>query len=71
MLHLTQTQRLQQKLSPAQVQYLKILQLPVLQLEQSIKDELELNPLLEEGTELQEEQDERLELEQRAEEDDA
>ncbi len=62
MLHLTQTQRLQQKLSPAQVQYLKILQLPVLQLEQKIKDELELNPLLEEGMEMEEELEERAEL---------
>lgn len=62
MLHLTQTQKLQQRLSPAQVQYLKILQLPVLQLEQKIKDELELNPLLEEGMEMEEEQEERLEL---------
>lgn len=62
MLHLTQTQKLQQRLSPAQVQYLKILQLPVLQLEQKIKDELEMNPLLEEGMEMEEEQDERLEL---------
>lgn len=61
MLHLTQTQRLQQKLSPAQVQYLKILQLPVIALEQRIKDELEINPLLEEGMdqeELQEDIDE-------------
>ncbi|MBN1448572.1 MAG: RNA polymerase factor sigma-54 [Bacteroidetes bacterium] len=64
MLRLTQTQRMQQKLSPAQVQYLKILQLPVLQLEQKIKDELEMNPLLEEGQELEEDQEERLELEQ-------
>ena len=62
MLHLTQTQKLQQRLSPAQVQYLKILQLPVLQLEQKIKDELELNPLLEEGMEMEEEQEEHLDL---------
>jgi RNA polymerase sigma-54 factor len=62
MLHLTQTQRLQQKLSPAQVQYLKILQLPVLQLEQKIKDELELNPLLEEGMEMEEDLEEKTEL---------
>ena len=61
MLHLTQTQKLQQRLSPAQVQYLKILQLPTLQLEQKIKDELEMNPLLEEGMELEDEQEERLE----------
>ena len=51
MLQLNQTQRLQQKLSPAQVQYLKILQLPVLALEQRIKTELEINPMLEEAME--------------------
>jgi RNA polymerase sigma-54 factor len=60
MLHLTQTQRLQQKLSPAQVQYLKILQLPVLALEQRIKDEMELNPLLEEGLEQDDAQEETI-----------
>ncbi len=69
MLHLTQSQRLQQKLSPAQVQYLKILQLPALQLEQKIKDELEMNPLLEEGMEMEEEQEERMELQQEDESD--
>lgn len=60
MLHLTQRQTLQQKLSPAQVQYLKILQLPVLQLEQTIKNELEQNPMLEEGLELDEELEESI-----------
>jgi len=50
MLHQSQQQRLQQKLSPQQVQYLKLLQLPVMALEQRIKAELELNPLLEEDT---------------------
>ncbi len=49
MLKLTQHQRLLQKLSPQQVQYLKLLQLPVIALEQRIKAELEQNPLLEEG----------------------
>ncbi len=44
------------KLSPQQVQYLKMLQLPTLALEQKIKAELEMNPLLEEGL------DEELEL---------
>jgi RNA polymerase sigma-54 factor len=39
------------KLSPQQVQYLKMLQLPTLALEQKIKAELEMNPLLEEGYE--------------------
>ncbi len=48
------------KLSPQQVQYLKMLQLPTLALEQKIKAELEMNPLLEEGMdeELVEEQQE-------------
>src|SRR5713101_7986192 len=49
MLHLSQQQRLLQKLTPQQVQYLKLLQLPILTLEQRIKAELEMNPLLEEG----------------------
>lgn len=48
MINLSQVQSLQQRLSPQQVQYLKLLQLPVLALEQSIKAELEQNPLLDE-----------------------
>jgi RNA polymerase sigma-54 factor len=51
MLNISQQQRLQQKLSPQHVQYLKLLQLPTLVLEQRIKLELETNPLLEESTE--------------------
>ncbi len=43
--------RLLQKLTPQQIQYLKLLQLPTLALEQNIKMELEANPLLEEGVE--------------------
>ncbi len=58
MLHLQQRQSLQQKLSPQQIQYIKLLQLPTLALEQRIKAELETNPLLEEGEE-GEELDER------------
>jgi RNA polymerase sigma-54 factor len=50
-LNISQQQRLQLKLSPQQVQYLKLLQLPVLALEQRIKTELDLNPLLEETAE--------------------
>ncbi|MBS1912344.1 MAG: RNA polymerase factor sigma-54 [Bacteroidetes bacterium] len=46
MLSLSQRQSLLQRLSPQQVQYLKMLQLPVLALEQRIKEELEANPLL-------------------------
>lgn len=49
MLKLSQHQKLMMKLTPQQVQYLKLLQLPVLSLEQRIKAELEQNPLLEEG----------------------
>ncbi len=49
MLKLSQHQKLLQKLTPQQVQYLKLLQLPLLSLEQRIKAELEINPLLEEG----------------------
>ncbi len=49
--HLSQSQRLDLRLTPQQVLYLKLLQLPVLMLEQRIKEELETNPLLEEGDE--------------------
>jgi RNA polymerase sigma-54 factor len=40
-------QRLLQKLSPQQIQMIKLLELPTLQLEQRIKKELEENPVLE------------------------
>ena len=54
MLNLQQKQQLQQKLSPQQIQYIKLLQLPTLALEQRIKAEMEINPLLEEGIEEEE-----------------
>lgn len=44
-------QKLQQKLSPQQIQLMKLLQVPVAALEQRIKEEIEENPALEEGTE--------------------
>jgi RNA polymerase sigma-54 factor len=44
-------QRLLQKLSPQQIQLMKMLQLPTLELEKRIKEELELNPALDEGEE--------------------
>jgi len=53
MLNLSQRQTLQMKLTPQQVQYLQLLQLPVLALEQRIKAELEMNPLLEEVDEME------------------
>jgi RNA polymerase, sigma 54 subunit, RpoN/SigL len=40
-------QKLQQKLSPLQIQTIKLLEVPVMQLEQKIKEELENNPVLE------------------------
>src|SRR5512135_2024270 len=49
MLNISLQHKMMMKLSPQQVQYLKMLQLPTLALEQKIKAELELNPLLEEG----------------------
>lgn len=42
-------QRLLQRLSPQQIQMIKLLELPTMQLEQRIKEELEVNPVLEEG----------------------
>jgi RNA polymerase sigma-54 factor len=44
-------QKLLQKLSPQQIQMIKLLEVPTLQIEQRIKKELEENPALEEGTE--------------------
>jgi RNA polymerase sigma-54 factor len=51
MLNISLQHKMMMKLSPQQVQYLKMLQLPTLALEQKIKAELEMNPLLEEGYE--------------------
>lgn len=44
-------QKLLQKLSPQQIQMIKLLEIPTMQLEQRIKKELEENPVLEEGRE--------------------
>lgn len=44
-----QKQTQQQRLSPQQIQYIKLLQLPTIALEQRIKEEIELNPVLEES----------------------
>ncbi|NMM49613.1 RNA polymerase factor sigma-54 [Marinigracilibium pacificum] len=45
------TQALQQKLSPQQIQFIKLLQVPTAELESRIEEELEINPALEEGKE--------------------
>lgn len=50
-------QKLLQKLSPQQIQMIKLLEIPTMQLEQRIKKELEENPVLEEGTETDEFED--------------
>jgi RNA polymerase sigma-54 factor len=42
-------QSLQQKLSPQQIQFIKLLQIPVAELEARVEEELEINPALEEG----------------------
>ncbi len=46
--------KLIQKLSPQQIQLIKLLEIPTLQLEQRIKKEIEENPVLEEGCEEEE-----------------
>ncbi len=46
---MNQKQTQQQRLSPQQIQYIKLLQLPTVALEQRIKEEIELNPVLEEA----------------------
>lgn len=43
------TQSLQQKLSPQQIQFIKLLQVPTIELQSRIQEELESNPLLELG----------------------
>lgn len=58
MQRLTQTQKQTLKFSPLQIQMLNLLGLNTLELEQKIKDELEENPVLEEGEEAPETGDE-------------
>lgn len=49
MQRLSLTQSLQQKLSPQQIQFIKLLQIPTAELETRVEEELEINPALEEG----------------------
>lgn len=51
MLRQTLSHKLLQKLSPQQIQLMKLLQVPTMELEQRIKEEIEENPALEEGKE--------------------
>ncbi len=50
-------QKLSQRLSPQQIQLMKLLQLPTVALEQRVKEELEVNPALDEGREEDEEEE--------------
>ena len=51
---LSLNQSLSQKLSPQQIQFIKLLQVPTAELDARVEEELELNPALEEGREEQE-----------------
>ena len=48
--------KLEQRLSPQQIQLMKLLQVPTMELDQRIKQEIEENPALEEGLEIEEEE---------------
>ena len=54
-------QKLLTKLSPQQIQLIKLLEVPTIELEQRIKKELEENPTLEEGYEDEEKKEEEVE----------
>ncbi len=58
MLRQSQQQKLLQKLSPQQIQLMKLLQIPTANLEERIKEELEENPALESADEAAEENNE-------------
>ncbi len=58
MLKQTLQHKLLQKLSPQQIQLMKLLQVPTIELEQRIKEEIEINPALEEGVDSENQSDE-------------
>ncbi len=59
MIRLTQTTSLQQKMAPQLIHSLRLLQMPTLELEQVIQQELEINPLLEIDEEIDQDEEER------------
>ncbi len=70
MLKQTLQQKLQVKLSPQQIQLMKMLQIPTMELDQRIKEEMEVNPALEEGSDEEErDEDEKLDDQQEEEQD--
>ena len=56
-IHQKQVMTLQQKLSPQQIQMIKLLELPTVQLQQRIKQEIEENIVLEEAEQQNEEEE--------------
>lgn len=58
-LTLQQQQTLQTKLSPAQIQVVRLLELPSVELQQRINEELQENPALEEGADLMKAENDR------------
>src|SRR2546430_7279555 len=62
MLQLRQKMGLHQRMTPQQVQYLKLLQTPAAELEAKIKEELDDNPLLEEVSEEEQQQTDQNEV---------
>jgi len=54
-LGVSQQQHMLQKLSPQQIQFIKLLQIPTAELRSRVEEELEINPVLEEGRESDEE----------------
>ncbi len=63
------SQKMEQKLSPQQIQLMKLLQVPTMELDQRIKQELEVNPALEEGKDEEEDEFEQEEYEEEVGED--
>ena len=61
-----QTQKLMQKLSPQQIQMIKLLELPTIQLEQRIKREIEENPALEEVVDSEEREEKNINIDEYA-----
>lgn len=56
------SQSLSQKLSPQQIQFIKLLQVPTAELDTRIEEELEINPALEEGKDEEPEQARKMNL---------
>jgi RNA polymerase sigma-54 factor len=68
MIKLTQQMKLLQTLTPQQILLSTLLQIPTMNLEQKIKTEMELNPVLEETAELEEIQEDEEEIDENQEE---